>query len=152
MDDIKDDFDRMTRIMRTNEEIDDMFNNHGENYVNGFYLRKYELISTDIIEPINPLTRRQRNTQKIDMCYYYINTELDLSQKTFQASIERKHYVKNECWINTLYDFYGDNLLSQERKRNLITREIILEILGKTEDNIKEGLSITDVLPFFCKV
>ena len=31
MDDIKDDFDRMTRIMRTNEEIDDMFNNHGEN-------------------------------------------------------------------------------------------------------------------------
>ena len=40
MDDIKDDFDRMTRIMRTNEEIDDMFNNHGENSVNGFYLRK----------------------------------------------------------------------------------------------------------------
>ena len=41
--------------------------------------------------------------------------------------------------------------MSQERKRNLITREIILEILGKTEDNIKEGLSITDVLPFFVK-
>ena len=37
------------------------------------------------------------------------------------------------------HDFYGDNLWSQERKRNLITREIILEILGKTEDNIKEG-------------
>ena len=47
------------------------------------------------------------------------------------------------------YDFYGDNLLSQERKRNLITREIILEILGKTEEHIKEGLSITEVLPFF---
>ena len=54
----------MTRIMMTNEEIDDMFDNPGENYINGFYLRKYELKSTDIIEPINPLTRRQRNTQK----------------------------------------------------------------------------------------
>ena len=88
MDDIKYEFDRMTRIMRTNGEIDDMFDNHGESYVNGFYLQKYELISTDIIEPINPLTRRQRNTQKIDMCYYYINTELDLSQKTFKDSIK----------------------------------------------------------------
>ena len=37
------------------------------------------------------------------------------------------------------YDFYGDNLLSQEKKGNLITREIILEILGKTEEHIKEG-------------
>ena len=53
----------MTRIMRTNEEIDDMFKNHGENYINGFYLRRYELISVDIIEPINPLTR-DRGTRK----------------------------------------------------------------------------------------
>ena len=51
--------------------------------------------------------------------------------KTFKDLIEKKHYIKNECWINILYDFYGDNLLSQEKKRNLITREIILEILGK---------------------
>ena len=29
------------------------------------------------------------------------------------------------------------NLLSQDKKRNLITRPIILEILGRTEDNIK---------------
>ena len=50
--------------------------------------------------------------------------------------------MENECWINTLYDFYGDNLLSQDKKRNVITRDIILETLGRTEDNIKEGLSI----------
>ena len=80
MEDIKDDFDRMCLIMRTSKEIDDMFGNHGK-YITGFYLRKYESISTDDIEPINPLTRRQRNTHKIDMCYYYINTELDLLQK-----------------------------------------------------------------------
>ena len=40
------------------------------------------------------------------------------------------------------YEFYGDNLLSQDKKRNVITRNIVLETLGRTEDNIKEGLSI----------
>ena len=86
------------------------------------------------------------------MCYYYISTELDLSQKTFKDSIAtKKHYMENECWINALYDFYGDNLLSQDKKRNVITRDIILETLGRTEDNIKEGLSISEILPFFVK-
>ena len=61
----------MARIMKTNEEIDGMFDSHGENYITGFYLRKYELISVDIIEPIEPLTRRQRNTQKIYVLLLY---------------------------------------------------------------------------------
>ena len=64
MDDIKDDFDRMSRIVRNNTKIDGMFDNHGENYIIGFYVRTYELISTDDIEPFNPLTRRMRNTQQ----------------------------------------------------------------------------------------
>ena len=33
----------------------------------------------------------------------------------------------------------------------MITREIILEIIGKTEDTIKSGLSIDDMMPFFEK-
>ena len=69
MEDIKDDFDRMSRIMRTNKEIDDTFDNHGENYITVFYLRTYEFSSTDDIEPIEPLTRRMRNAQKMNMCF-----------------------------------------------------------------------------------
>ena len=38
-----------------------------------------------------------------------------------------------------------------DKKRNVITREIILETIGKTEENVKQGLSIDDVLPFFEK-
>ena len=56
-------FDRMKIVMRTNEEIDDMFRNHGDDYITGFYLRTYELISTYAIEPIDPVTSRTRNTQ-----------------------------------------------------------------------------------------
>jgi hypothetical protein len=150
MQDIDDDFDRMTNIMKTNQDIQEMYSTYGDNYITGYYLRKYEFLSTDDIEPTDPVTSRKRNTQKkLYMCYYYISTELDLSQNTFKDSISTKHYVENECWINTLYDFYGDNLLSQDKKRNVITRDIILETLGRTEDNIKEGLSISEILTFF---
>jgi hypothetical protein len=50
-----------------------------------------------------------------------------------------------------LYDFYKDTLLSTNKNRNVITREIILNVLNRTEDNIKEGLSVEDILPFFIK-
>ena len=54
------------------------------------------------------------------------------------------------CWINTIYDNYKDTLLSLN-KRNVITRESILQIINISEDNIKDGLSIEDMLPFFKK-
>ena len=55
----------------------------------------------------------------------------------------------SECWINTLYDNYDQTLLRSDKQKNLITRETILEVLGRTEDNIKEGVTIKEVLPFF---
>ena len=59
--------------------------------------------------------------------------------------------MKNECWINSIYDCYHDTLLRTDKKRNMITRATILEVLGRTEDNIKQGLTVDDVLPFFVK-
>jgi hypothetical protein len=76
---------------------------------------------------------------------------IDYTNDKSRALIQRKHnYVENECWINTLYDVYGDNLLSSTKKRNAVTREIILQIINKTEDDIKNGLSVHDILPFLC--
>ena len=28
------------------------------------------------------------------------------------TSMTRENYTKNECWINVIYEFYGDNLLT----------------------------------------
>ena len=47
--------------------------------------------------------------------------------------------------------FYKDTLLSTNKYRNVITREIILNVLNTTEENIKEGLSVEDILTFFIK-
>ena len=55
----------------------------------------------------------------------YSSTQIDVSKNTFKEAIERKNYIKDECWINSIYDFYKDSLLRPDKKRNLITREII---------------------------
>jgi hypothetical protein len=68
---------------------------------------------------------------------------------TFKEAIKRQPLQRNECWINSLYDFYGDKLLNPEKKRCLITRASILETIGKTEENIQNGISHRDILPFF---
>jgi hypothetical protein len=52
--------------------------------------------------------------------------------------------------LNIIYDFYRDNLLSSTQ-RNVITRASLLETIGKTEEEVKQGLSINNVMPFFVK-
>ena len=42
-------------------------------------------------------------------------------------------------------------MLRTDKKRNVITRASILATIGKTEENVREGLSIEDVKPFFEK-
>ncbi len=45
---------------------------------------------------------------------------------TFKEAISnQKNYAKDECFLNTIYDFYRDNLLKADEKRNAITRESI---------------------------
>ena len=60
------------------------------------------------------------------------------------------HHV-SECWINALYDNYKQTLLRSDKKKKLITRETILEVLGRTETDIKDGLTIKEILLFFEK-
>ena len=68
-----------------------------------------------------------------------------------EKAMKNDKYIKNECWINSIYDCYHDTLLRTDKKRNMITRETILEVLDRTEDNIKQELTVDHVLPFFVK-
>jgi hypothetical protein len=54
----------------------------------------------------------------------------------------------NECWINALYDCYSETLLSPDKKRYLITRDMIYQIINKTDVSVREGLNVHDLLPF----
>ena len=47
-------------------------------------------------------------------------------------------------------DYYGDTILSPNKSDGYqITRQKLLDILNVSEDPIKNGLSVEDVVPFF---
>ena len=39
------------------------------------------------------------------------------SAKTCFEAMENMNYVRDECWINTVVDFYCDNLMSNKKKK-----------------------------------
>ena len=98
------------------------------------------------------MTTKKQDTTKLAINYKYINTELDLTKDTFKEAIDNENYVVNACWLNTLYEFEKDTLLSTTKQRNVITRQKIQENINRTEENIKEGLTFEDVIPFFHKI
>ena len=90
--------------------------------------------------------------EKLTVTYRYCSNVLDMSKHTFAEAIQKNHYRKHECFLNAIYDFYKDTLLSPHRSdRYRVTRAHILELLDKTEGNIEEGLRISEVVPFFRK-
>ena len=59
----------------------------------------------------------QQSTEKMSARYHYINTELDIPKTTLREAIRNSNYAEDECWMNTVYDFYGGSLLSIGKKR-----------------------------------
>jgi len=139
-----------TMLKNKNVIFGNLMDMTGDSYLEAIYIM--QLFDSETKgKAFEPKKARNRNTDKIATYYRFSTTELDLTADTFKQAIERKNYVKDECFINCLYDFYKDSLLSADKKRNVITRASILETIGKTEDNVKEGISIEDILPFFEK-
>ena len=57
---------------------------------------------------------------------------MKISEDTIQKAIKQGNYIKNECWINSLTDFYSDTIMN-ERTRNRLTRDKIIEIIGRND-------------------
>ena len=114
----------------------------------------FKIVKVDYVDASKskhkPLEADLKDSQKISINNKYMETRLDTTFKTFKEAIAKTPYVINECWLNTLGEVYGNSLMSNN-KRELVNREKILQILGKTEENIKKGISVNAVLPFFQK-
>jgi hypothetical protein len=123
-------------------------------YLDAIYIKVYTNLSRKrgAEGGANPAaTRKRASGEKVAIQFRYCTTTLDLSKKTFREALQRGNHHQSECWINTIYDNYEKTLLRPEKTKNRITRETILEVLGRTEEDIKDGLTIEEVLPFFEK-
>eukprot|EP00438_Fugacium_kawagutii_P023181 Skav227407 [mRNA] locus=scaffold5580:24324:27602:- [translate_table: standard] len=87
--------------------------------------------------------------ENISIYHRYIHTPLSLKADTIGKAIEKGHYIKNQCWINCLMDFYGDTLMSdKKRAKNKLTAERISEIIGRNNFTEK-GASINEMSKVF---
>jgi len=118
-------------------------------YINAVYIGRVERIKNRR-SSYNPLDENLRDATKQSIYYRYIETNVYMNADTFKEAIENKNYIENECWINTIYDFYKDTLLSDKRRKH-ISRETILNDIGITEETIKHGISLNKIVLFFQK-
>ena len=147
-------FKRLTSILKSkNVVFAHLMDSTGDSYLEAVYVMNltastFNAAGSKRLE-FDPKRVKNKCGDKVAAYYRYTTTELDLTASTFKDAIAKTHYVKNECFLNSIYDFYKDNLLSATKQRNVITREVLLKTIGKTEDEVKQGLSIEDVMPFF---
>ena len=121
-------------------------------YLDGVYILKVSPVNHANAQPRDPLEGPKRDGgNKVAIQYRYCSTTLDETQETFHEALRKANHRENECWINTLYDFYADSLMRASKAKCKIQRQDVLDVLGKTEENIKEGLTIQEILPFFEK-
>ncbi len=97
------------------------------------------------------ISRKRAAEDNVAIAVKYCSYQIDTTKKSFKDALRKGEHRASECWINTIYDNFQDKLLRPEKTKNVITRESILEVLGRTEADIQDGLSIEEVLPFFQK-
>ena len=105
----------------------------------------------DNADDFNPQEEDLTNTVNVSMYHRYIQAPLEPQYETFKEAIKVEHYVKDECWFNTLIDNYKDTLMGdKKREKNKLAKETILTIINKTEEEFNtKGASKTDMAKVF---
>ena len=99
-------------------------------------------------QPSNQRQANLRRSENISMYNTYMYTELDTSKETFMEAVQKGNYVENQCWLNTLTDYYKDTLVNNKKKEPML-RGMILKLINKTEQEFTEsGASIADMIPY----
>ncbi|MFM7984621.1 MAG: hypothetical protein ACKPKO_35390, partial [Candidatus Fonsibacter sp.] len=105
-------------------------------YLDGIYIIDWTAIGAAAAQsaPADPKeTPKRASADKVAIQFKYCSHQLDLSKKTFREALQRGNHHVSECWINTLYDNYEQTLLRTDKNKDLITRETILDVLGRSE-------------------
>ena len=138
------------KILKTDQDFKNWYDSAG-GYINAVYIKDYDSLDHKADREYSPLDEGLHSVTKLSINYKYVETKIDMSANTFLEAIVNKNYIRDECWINTIVDFYGDNIIS-DKKRNRVTRETILQDIGMSEEDIQNnGISVNNIVPFFSK-
>ena len=57
-----------------------------------------------------------RDTVHVSIFHKYVNTPVNMTASNLKEAFHREDFIKNECWINALLDFFGGSLMNGKRK------------------------------------
>ena len=141
-------FIKLFQTLQTDREAYDELEFH-KDYIDCIKLLSVERVDDDV--NFDPKNEKLTNTANLSMYNIYIQTPLDPEFETFKEAINVEHYKENECWFNTITDWYKDTLMGEKRReKNRLTKESMLKLMNKTEEDFKtNGASIQDMVPVF---
>ena len=122
-----------------------------ESYADGIKIKDISEITSRSKKRKSEAEEMLRDGNQISMYHTYINTELRESDNSFYEAMYKEGLFQDECWINSLNDHYKNTLMSPNKwKSKRLTREKVLELIGKTYEDFKEnGASVEEMKPVF---
>ena len=108
--------------MQKNTDFESFHEMMGQ-YINAVYIGTVERIKKRK-SSYNPLDEILRDATKQSIYYNYVETSLNMNADTFKEAIENKNYAKNEYWLNSIYDFYKNTLLSNKRRNTSLEKQV----------------------------
>ena len=147
-DTINNEFSNTLELLRTDKDFKKDYEQ-----MTAFYndIECIKILSVDMVnkdgEKFGILTENLRDATNVSIFNRYTHTPLRMNEDTIHKAINKGNYIENECWINALTDFYSDTIMN-ERTRNRLTRERVIEIIGR--DNFSEtGATIQEMEAVF---
>ena len=141
-------FNKLLKDLVTDPNIQEDLT-HVEHYVACVII--YGADGVDGDSDFNPKRENLRDATNVSMYHNYIQTPLNPEYETLREAIKVEHYQDNVCWIHTLTDYYKNTLMGdKKREKNKLTRENILKLINKTEDDFTaNGASLDDMTKVF---
>ena len=147
---INPEYTTIINLLKEDEEFKQwlqVFESYGyPNPVDAIKITDVELMSEDG-EKYNIVTENLRDAVNVSIYHRYVHTPIAQNADTLKEAISKGHYIDNECWINLLTDYYADTIMN-ERTRKRLTREKVIEIIGR-DDFSQKGASIQEMQKVF---
>ena len=107
-------YNQIMEILLTNDEFTE-YTRKSRDYIGAVYIKSVEQIPKTN-KKYNVEQQKLKDTTHSSISYKYIETNVDMSFNTLKEAIENKKYIKDECWLNSIYDFYKDTLLKEKKE------------------------------------
>ncbi len=81
----------------------------GDSYLAGLYMMKIRDTESRNTA-FEPKRAKNKDTEKLTAFYRSTTTATEVEAITFEQALSKHNYAKDECFLDSIYDFYCDNL------------------------------------------